>query len=158
MQINASELLKATGNEETLDLEEPLTFPEDGLDILSPVRLKIHLINTGETILATGALKTSIKLNCVRCLKEFNCPLKIKFEEQYSKNPHPHIYNNVSKDEELIFPIDEDGTLDLTESIRQNILINFPMKPLCSSVCPPVKSQAEEKHGDPRLGKLKDLL
>ena len=38
-------------------------------------------------------------------------------------------------EDDLVFPIESDNTVDLGEAIRQNMLLSIPMKPLCKADC-----------------------
>ena len=71
MKIDVTELLKEVGSEESFEGEETASYPEDDLVTTEPIKIKVKLINTGKTILMLGKFKTRVKLNCVRCLKDF---------------------------------------------------------------------------------------
>ena len=70
---------------------------------------------------------------------------------------------------ELIFPIGANGVLDLTEALREQILLALPMQPLCRADCQGLCVQCGKNLNegtcdcvqdtiDPRLVKLKELL
>ena len=87
MKIDIANLLKRPGNEAKVKEEETVSFPEDGLTIRGPVKVAVHLVNIGGSILVTGNFKAKVKLACVRCLKEFECPITVNVEEEYSRTP-----------------------------------------------------------------------
>jgi len=163
MKIDVGDLLKKLGNDTMIRTEEHLSFPEDGLSIEGPVNVSLHLVNVGGSILATGDFKARVNLSCVRCLKEFQCPVEVSVEEEYSKSPKAFSQKGEEielKDEDFVFKIGEDNAIDLSEAIRQNLLTALPIKPLCRKSCkvvemPPAK---EKKAPDPRLAKLKDVF
>ncbi len=163
MKIDITNLLKRTGNGVRIKEEETLSFPEDGLTTTGPVKVAVHLVNIGNSILVTGNFKAKVKLACVRCLKEFECPIMVGMEEEYARTPRtvPSKGGEVElKEKDFTFEIDDDNTIDLTEAIRQNLLIALPIKPLCSKSCKGIDSTKgkKEKGVDPRLAKLKDIL
>jgi len=90
----------------------------------SPIQGNAQLINLGEGVLANINATTEINLNCARCIKEYNHKIKLYYKQNFSLKPN--------EDE---FPITSDLKIDIWPSIRQEILINLPMKPLCSPKC-----------------------
>lgn len=139
MKINVSELLKETGQE--LDFSDEFTpdYSLDELEIEGRIRADLHLINTGNGILAKGTARAKVKLICGRCLKEFFRNLNIEIEEQFKKIIR--VRHNRRKDEEhvdeenLFFPISVDNKIDIDEVVRQNILTAIPIKSLCRNDC-----------------------
>jgi len=137
--IDVGQLLKRTGNEEKIRAEEKISFPEDDLVITAPVRIDIRLVNTGESILVTGEIETKVTLNCVRCLKDYERNISVDLEEEYVRQPK-RVQAGRKKgvkpgEEDAGFSIGEDGSINLTEAVRQNLLTALPIKPLCSIDC-----------------------
>jgi len=62
-------------------------------------------------------------------------------------------------DDDFVYKIDEDGKIDLHEAIRQNIIVDLPMRFICKENCPGITEMkdSKEKEIDPRLEKLKEL-
>lgn len=170
MKTDVSDLLKHVGAKLKINGNEELSFKEDGLNLVSPVTAKLELVNTGRTILVTGDIKAKVRLECCRCLKEFDCPVSLKMEEQYRKPRNMALARNEQnrtkeeevelKEKDFIFEIDENNIIDMDEAIRQNILIALPIKPLCDKACRGIEIglPAEKKKIDPRLAKLKEIM
>lgn len=163
MKIDVGDLLKKVGNESRIKCEETLSFPEDGLTIEGPIKADIRLVNVGKSILVDGTIKAAIRLNCVRCLKDFETCIAVPIEEEYSRAPKVFTARGDEvelNDEDFVFKIEEDNSIDLGEAIRQNLLISLPIKPLCKRTCEGLIEAGVKiiKHADPRLAKLKDLL
>jgi uncharacterized protein len=73
---------------------------------------------------------------CSRCLSLFSCPLTLNIEEEYS--PTMDVVTGTSLSlpgEPGCFTIDENNILDLTEAIREYVLLATPIKPLCHQNC-----------------------
>jgi uncharacterized protein len=163
MKIDISELLKNFGNEIRVEEDENVSFPEDDLIITAPVKVNLHLVNVGSSILVTGRLKARVRLNCVRCLKDFEKDFTVEVEEEYGKKPPSSRAKKGEvelKEEDFVFSVESDNTIDLTEAIRQNLMTALPIKPLCRESCKGVEGGKgkKEKSVDPRLSKLKDIL
>ena len=149
MKIDVGELLKDVGNEADVEKEAKLACTADGIDIEGPVKVVLHLVNTGEGILATGSARAKVNLECSRCGKPFVAALNAKIEEQYSREVT----------DEMIFPIGSDNFIDLSEAIRQNLIISLPIKTICSKDCRlPEGISKNKKEPDPRLAKLKEVF
>jgi uncharacterized protein len=67
-------------------------------------------------------LKTVLEMTCARCLNKFKTPLSLNYEQEYSQ-----------KDND--FTILNNKTIDILPSIRQEILLSVPIKPICSASC-----------------------
>jgi len=92
------------------------------------------LVTIGRTpqgLVVQGNFEAETTLECVRCLKEFNYPLKWEFTELYAFTP-----KSVSESE-LLVP--DDAQIDLAPLIREYALLEIPIKPLhdpdCKGLC-----------------------
>ncbi len=102
-----------------------------------PVRGDVKLLRTNRSVLVTGRLRTSSVMTCSRCLEAYEHPLKFEMEEEFAfpsnfGGPAP----SMGSRESGLFAIDEENILDLTEAVRQYVLLNSPMKPICHPSCP----------------------
>lgn len=92
-----------------LDLNRPdIKFAE-------PISLWAQInkgINNISVKLNIGA---AIHLNCSRCLEEFTLPL--------------------SKQINLNLPIENKKEIDLTDNLREEVILDYPLKPLCRQDC-----------------------
>jgi uncharacterized protein len=101
-----------------------------------PISGTARLMKTDNGILVKGSFKTGSEMTCSRCLNTFECPLSLNIEEEYfptidlaTGTPLP------PPDDPGSFTIDENNILDLTEAVRQYVLLAIPMKPLCKPNC-----------------------
>jgi len=163
MKIDVTDLLKSFGAELKIDRSETLSFKEDRLVLTTPVNVKLKLTNTGHSVLVSGTLKTTVRMTCSRCLKDFNLPVILGIEEEYSKN-QPVIRVKKAgeeielKEKDFVFEIGKDNIIDLDESIRQNIMVSLPIKPICDKACKlPEIVKDKKKVVDPRLAKLAEI-
>lgn len=88
------------------------------------------MVNIGRTpqgLLVTGRLQGDTTLDCVRCLKSFNHPMRWEMTELYAFTE-----KSVS-DSELIVP--EDAQIDLEPLIREYALLEIPINPVCKPDC-----------------------
>ncbi|HEX2978904.1 MAG TPA: DUF177 domain-containing protein [Anaerolineaceae bacterium] len=101
-----------------------LLHPDVEIDAFSGVA---RIGRTPQGLLVQGKFQGEIDTECVRCLTEFQQPLTIEFDELYA-------FNNRSVSESgLILP--EDAHIDLEPLIREYMVIEIPISPLCKSDC-----------------------
>lgn len=143
MKIDLTELLQKVGDEADVEQEEKVSFPEDNLNLTKPVRITVHLVNTGTSVLMNGTAETVVELECSRCLKKFKYPINIKLDEEFTRDPFvPKSTKEIElKEEDFASPIEKDNTVDLTELIRQDLSLALPIKTLCSPDCKGVEGE-----------------
>lgn len=143
MKIDLTELLQKVDNETDIDQSEAVSFPEDGLNLTQPLKIRAHLVNIGSSVLLTGEAETVAELECSRCLKNYKVPVSIEFEEEFSRQSFsPKGKGEVElHDEDFVSPIGDDNMIDLTELIRQEMLLSLPIKTLCSEDCKGIKGE-----------------
>jgi uncharacterized protein len=82
---------------------------------------------TPQGLLVQGKFQAKVTAECVRCLVEFEQPLIMDFSELYAFSAR-----SVSESG-LILP--EDAHIDLEPLVREYLLIEIPISPLCRSEC-----------------------
>ena len=143
MLYNVAQLMKAgVGTSLEADIhEEQVQFDAD-LKTIGPLNGYVRMRRINQGLLVDGWVDLTLELSCSRCLKEFEQPLHVSFEEVFY--PTVDVITGIHLlpfDEEEIFPIDERHLVDLTEAVRQNVLLAIPMVPLCREDCPGLCSQ-----------------
>lgn len=172
MRYNVAQLLKEhSGQTRRYTLHEDIQHLDPDIVPLSALNGTLELIRSADGIFVLGNLRASLELTCVRCLTPFALPLQFALEEEF--RPTIDIATGatlpIANDDEQATRIDAHHEIDLTEVIRQNILLAIPARPLCRSqcagLCPicgkdlnegPCNCQRAEP--DPRLAKLKEWL
>ena len=134
--INVTQLLREpVGSSQSCDINGLL-----GGDIDGCVEGTAKMIRTGRGVLVQCELNADIRLICSRCLEAFSCPLDFAVEEEFLAAADMFDDSSVSSPEQPEgFTIDDRNIVDLGELIRQYVLLNLPMKPLCRPDCPGMK-------------------
>ena len=172
MKFNVAQLLKAPpGTSREYELDEDISGIDQDLDVCAPLTGKVRFLRLGEGILATAQVKTQVRVHCRRCLADVEASVELHLEEQFrpsidiiSGRPIP-----LEDGQEEATRTDERHMLDLTEVVRQNLMLALPMSPLCRADCRglcPVCGQnlndgdcaCQPTEGDSRLSVLRDLL
>lgn len=163
MKINVADLLnKKVTNKEVHLVFEMESFSEEGETIrfVAPVNLDCELTSVEDIINLDGFISTELKLSCSRCLDIFNYKVGVEIHERFSVNLD-------DKDDDIIL-IDSD-VIDVTEVIKNNIIMALPIKKLCKDVCKGLcqhcgnnlnlsPCNCVKEDIDPRFLELKDLF
>jgi uncharacterized protein len=111
-----------------------------GDDIDGCIEGTAKMIRTDRGVLVQCELNAEIELICSRCLEAFSCPMRFTAEEELLPVADMSDDSSVSSPEQSEgFTIDDKNTVDLGELIRQYVLLNLPMQPLCRPDCPGIK-------------------
>ena len=170
MRFNVAQLLKEpTGSTRRHHIVADIGGIDEEIKALRPLEGEIKFTRTADGILVMGKLQTAVELTCDRCLEPFTVTIEIALQEEF--HPTIDVITGVSLHNtgEEATMIDESHTLDLTEVVRQNLLLALPMHPLCrpdcAGLCPQCGQNLNEgpcgcqsPPGDPRLAVLKELL
>lgn len=152
-------------------------IPEEGLEVDFIKRLdslhvdaKAHMVlkRIGADVVISGNAETQVSLECGRCLDNFQQNLAIHIELT-SSSEQTEVDSEVELSEEEILRGFMDDEIDLGHMVDEHVLLNMPMRPLCSEdckgLCPSCgtdlnKGECGCSHDkvDPRLQVLRKLL
>jgi|DewCreStandDraft_5_1066085.scaffolds.fasta_scaffold00384_21 uncharacterized protein len=139
MKLEVRELLSGEGAVFTLPFHEMVDSQVEDLSFPSPVDGEITLLHLGRTIHVAGKVSTAVTLVCSRCLESFSYTLEATLDEDFFASPQPPrplLEEEVRLSrEDFIFPLPEGGILDVTELVRQNLIMAIPIKPVCKENC-----------------------
>jgi len=146
VKIDLTELLREVGNEAEIEVAlegEAVTDPEDNLVLSQPIKGSLHLINADASVLVLGKLTTQAVVECSRCLKKIDLPLAVNLKEEFSRNDpfqrHKRGGDRELHESDFVYPIEPDNSIDLSEVIRENLLLALPIKKLCQPDCQGIK-------------------
>lgn len=160
MKIIISEI-----TDEGLDVEFQETIKSDASSF--PARAQMKIKKVGAEVVISGTIEADVELQCSRCLKDFRSMLTVPVNVTYNS-----VDNLMGKDkhelkvDELDMGFYSGDELDLSDLIKEQIILNLPMKPLCNDSCKGICLQCgadlnadncscSEKDIDPRLEVLK---
>ena len=97
---------------------------------------RAELLRTDRGILVRARFNTIAQFICSRCLRPLSCHVPIGFEEEFFPTINVMDGSKLELPEEPdYFKIDTKHILSLTEAVREYLVINMPMKPLCREDC-----------------------
>ena len=86
-----------------------------------------RVTRTPQGILIQGEFEGETPAECVRCLTDFQQPLHSQFSELYAFDQRS------VTESDLILP--EDGNIELEDLVREYLLIELPITPVCKADC-----------------------
>jgi len=170
MIFNVAQLMKSpVGTSLVSDIEEPNIQLDEDLKVIGPLTGQARMRRINQGLLVDGWVDLTLEFSCTRCLKVFEQPMHVPFEERFY--PTVDVITGLpvhDADVEDAFPIDEHHQIDLGEAVRQQVLLAIPMVTLCDENCAGLCAQCGkdlnlgpctcEPEVDTRLSVLKTLL
>lgn len=100
------------------------------------VRGTFTVEKSGERVSVRGSVRSRAHLECVRCLREFDLPLEAPLEV-YAERSGSTSRGEQEALERGDFMMFHDGRrLDLRDAVREALLLEMPISPLCREDCP----------------------
>jgi uncharacterized protein len=124
MHVDVSDILRQGEGAQTEFLVEGETPQLDDLSLTEPVSGSLQAIGTEDGVMIVGRLSTAVNLECHRCLRTFAHSLEFPFQAEFADSPGEDQYS-----------IDKYGKVDLTEPLRQEIMVHLPLQQLCQADC-----------------------
>ncbi len=160
MYLKVAEIKKEPGIPKYFCFEAaPDKLPLDEVTVREPIAASLELTYLGEEkgLVIEGKLKARLTLCCSRCLKRYGFDFEAAFTEEISSRE--------MRDD----PVFVGDSLDLSQLVRERLLVSLPQKFICredcAGLCPRCGQDLNEKvcrcegeELDPRLEVLKELL
>ena len=127
LRINVGFIVRQSiGYSRDFDFALPtLSLPPDL--VLNDLEGTAHVSRTPQGLLVQVQLKAMMPVECVRCLTPFSQPLTTDFTELYAFS------QRFATESDLILP--EDGNMNLEPLVREYMLLEVPINPLCKPDC-----------------------
>jgi uncharacterized protein len=121
----------------------------------------VRVTRTTEGVLLQAEFQGDIPIQCSRCLDDFDITVKTEFTELYAFPTHA--------DEDTEFVLPDNYQINLSDSVREYLLLSIPINPICREDCQglcPICGEnfnlntcdCEVDTTDPRFDVLKELL
>ncbi len=161
MLIDISKILMKKGESLSFEYEETFGIALDYPDVhkfLQPVKVSGTVTNVDGSFEVCANCQTELLMSCSRCLDDVTVRVNFDVDEIFS--------NTGNKEEAETFAGEE---IDITSSIKRNLLLNLPMKVVCKEDCKGLCSicgsnlnhgdcGCDKTHIDPRFESLRSLF
>ena len=162
MKVDVSDIVGNNGASMGISIEEepPEREPVKGYYLDGKLLFKGTITNRDNILLLDGNLKTTYKSECYRCLKPVGGALDIVVKENFTNS------DDAEQNDMYYF---NGKILDIGKALIDNIILNLPMKQLCSADCKGLCSKCggnlndsicdcSNDEIDPRMEGLKDFF
>jgi uncharacterized protein len=141
--------LSFSGSEDIISEFLEAVPPPEGVGIDPRVKGTLLIVNQGAKVRVAGSIQAMLQLQCSRCLTDFSMQKTFPVELVLAWGDEAAQLQEDSEesDENTIFLAEP--VLDVSELIVQEILLDIPMKPLCSEDCPGLCPRCGALKGSP---------
>ncbi len=160
LAVNVAELLRRAGNDRDIEMSttlESLGVDDERFDSASTVSISLHLESLTDGLVVRGQVAAPWRSTCRRCLEGAAGVTDSTVDE---------LYQLVVTDPDAYLL--EGDVLDLAPMVRETIVLDAPIAPLCRAdcqgICPQcgvdrntVSCECETSTGDPRWADLDAL-
>jgi len=108
---------------------EPFDFTLRRIDIVCTVR------RMKENVFIEGGITAQVEAFCCRCLEAAQSPLTASFKYTFSPAPSEPRDEMELNTEDLELAYYEEDTIDLDRLLYEQIMLQIPIKPLCTEAC-----------------------
>ena len=145
---------------------EDLDLVGSEVDFVGPIRSVAQVHKLADTLSAEGETTYTIGVNCARCDEPIELSFATDFHFVFQKDKPLGVEGD--EDETLVWLGAETDEVDLGKEVRDYVLLELPMNPVCkeyeAGTCPnlieveQVEAKAvDQEKGDPRWDALKEL-
>lgn len=112
---------------------EELDLAVDGVGFPSPIEVNLFGTKTGDELVFQGSISARAELECARCLDTFESVLtsKMQFVIHLIEINQPQD----SDDDDFVVLPKTTQEYDIGQRVREAIILELPLKPLCSDSC-----------------------
>jgi len=102
----------------------------------SPLQGEARIFRTGQSVVVQGTLRTVLRLQCVRCLREFSSPISSTFDLTLFPMKSDGSEEEIElKEDDMESGFFEGGEIRLSELACEQIFLDMPAQPLCEEGC-----------------------
>lgn len=136
LNINLNRVRNAVGITTNYELIEEKIDLTSELEMVKPIRISVMVTNNGPILELKGYINTEIKARCNRCLEDVIIPINTVIEEELVYFADLRYLGNLSENEiEEKYIVFDNDIFDLTDIVRENIILSLPYKILCDERC-----------------------
>jgi uncharacterized protein len=115
MKIAVSRIPEEGLHEEGAIDPRTLDMARDDCRPASPIRVAADALHTDRQLIVTAQMGCTLECACARCLESFTVPIATRAILTYAVQPT--------------------DVVDITDDIRQEIILEYPMVPVCQPAC-----------------------
>lgn len=131
MVLDTRELGRRAGS--MRELHRQVSAPTDwALELVrvplgAAVELDLRLESVMDGVLVSGTVTAPVAAECGRCLEPIQTAMTAPIQELFSYQPDP---------EDAAAPVLDGDLIDLTDLLRDSVVLALPLNPVCAEDCP----------------------
>lgn len=164
MKINIAQVKQEIGSDfpfRFITSREQLGLDKEATSINGEVVIEGEVVNKGWALEVRGRIRANGEYVCGRCLDAVSLIVEADFSESYAEE------GTETDEEDIVFFSGDE--IDITELIRENLILAEPLTPVCQAdcqgLCPicgtnlnAATCSCDRRSIDPRLAVLTELL
>ena len=121
------------------------SLPEDGKSFVGELGAGIYELPEGDAV-PTGPLHYELWANRFGSELVLTGRLESTFEFTCVRTVHPFLQTIVVEDAAIAVELGRDGEVDVTDALREEVLINFPLNPKCEDGDTPMACKIDPRY------------
>ena len=102
-----------------------------GVTLARPLAVDLTAREVGDGVLVRGTLQTAVRLSCRRCLE----PVEEEIDAHVDLLVAPPMEGEEEGADGEVYPLPRGDTLDLTDAVREHVVLETPALALCREEC-----------------------
>ncbi len=136
MRVNVADFLDDRETVRELAFSERFEPPTDDVTLPEPVEGTFVLSAAGGTVRLAGRARTVATVVCGACLTRYAQPLEIAVDEEFCRTgPTAEAGHEDLRSADFLTPLEPGDVLDVTEVVRQHLVLALPIAPRCREDC-----------------------
>jgi len=112
-----------------------LSIEYDGVVRVDKAELELDIQKSGEEYFCQGTATASVRVTCARCLEEFSQELTGPTDFIVCSKEWHEKHRAVEDNEEYVYFEGQDLQADVSNIMREAVIVEIAIKPLCSEDC-----------------------
>ncbi len=146
LRFDVADLLSRTSARRALLAREELELAGSAARVVGPVTIDVTLEQIVDGLVIVGRITGRWHAQCSEGLEDLDCEFGLDVRELFERESV----------EGETYPI-EDTEIDLEQLVRDTVLVELPLAPVCSAGHPEMRAALDEAPVDPRWAPLADL-
>lgn len=121
--------IEGTIDPSSIELDMP------GYSFIEPLAFVGRATRSAEDIIVEGSLTGTMKSQCGRCLNGFKMPLDMTMQVVFAPQEEPEADGGGKIDIGENFSYYDGNDIDLSQEVKDLILVNLPISPVCREDC-----------------------
>jgi len=136
VRIELDSLERGSGSFSHVYQDDELEFNDERVRLLELPEISGKITRNGNQVLISGRIVARAEVDCDRCLKSVEVPVRSEFNLQYVTNAdYEAIQAAELLETDLALSVFDGEGIDIDEIVREQVLLAVPTRGLCNEDC-----------------------